>query len=190
MFPLDEGGVLRTSRLVLRPVRPSDEDDIFRLFTWEVVRWLARPPWPYRREDAREWLAKKDAPWDAEGDDATLGVTLDGAYIGTVGLHPASLTPRDNDGPELGYWIGEPYQGHGYVTEAARAMIARAFTRYGVINSGALAENERSRRSLERMGFVARDEHEIFSVPHQKNVPHVNYELTRARWRELKGEVS
>ena len=46
---------------------------------------------------------------------------LDGTLIGACGIDP-----RD-EGTELGYWLGAGYWGHGFMTEAARAVIDYAF---------------------------------------------------------------
>ena len=46
---------------------------------------------------------------------------LDGTLIGACGIDP-----RD-EGAELGYWLGAGYWGHGFMTEAARAVIDYAF---------------------------------------------------------------
>ncbi len=48
-------GVIRTERLLLRPLRADDAEPLFALFAnWEVIRWLSLPPWPYTLEDALE----------------------------------------------------------------------------------------------------------------------------------------
>ncbi len=57
--------------------------------------------------------------------------------------------------PEIGYWIGVPYWGNGYVTEAARAVLDYGFADLGheVILGGARVSNPASRRVLEKCGF-------------------------------------
>ena len=48
---------LRTERLLLRPLRPTDAADLHRLVNdWEVARMLARVPFPYPRELADDWI--------------------------------------------------------------------------------------------------------------------------------------
>ena len=49
---------IRTERLLLRPLRPSDAEPLLAQFAnWEVVRWLGTPPWPYTIDDARSFIA-------------------------------------------------------------------------------------------------------------------------------------
>jgi [ribosomal protein S5]-alanine N-acetyltransferase len=61
----------------------------------------------------------------------------------------------------LGYWMGEPYAGKGYMTAAVRAAVAYAFERQGLhrIEAACLPTNAPSRRLLERVGF----QHEGFA---------------------------
>jgi RimJ/RimL family protein N-acetyltransferase len=57
--------------------------------------------------------------------------------------------------PELGYWIGVPFWGCGYATEAARSLIVRGFRELGYksIAASARVSNPVSRRVLEKCGF-------------------------------------
>ncbi|HWS07013.1 MAG TPA: GNAT family N-acetyltransferase, partial [Xanthobacteraceae bacterium] len=59
------------------------------------------------------------------------------------------------DGPEVGYWLGVPHWGHGFATEAARALIDHAFgdLEHDTLISGARVNNPASRRVLEKCGF-------------------------------------
>ncbi|MBV8837027.1 MAG: GNAT family N-acetyltransferase, partial [Alphaproteobacteria bacterium] len=53
------------------------------------------------------------------------------------------------------YWLGVPFWGNGYATEAARAVLDLGFTDLGhdVIAAGARVNNPASRRVLEKCGF-------------------------------------
>ena len=74
----------------------------------------------------------------------------DGTLIGGCGV--GKLFGVD---PEIGYWLGVPYWGNGYATEAARAVIDHAFTALGIdkLEAGARVSNPASRRVLEKCGF-------------------------------------
>jgi len=56
---------------------------------------------------------------------------------------------------ELGHWIAPPLHGRGYMTEAARAVVDAAFTQLALhkVVVGCLAENVRSQRVIEKLGF-------------------------------------
>src|SRR5436190_1985080 len=54
---------IRTARLVVRPVRASDDERLFHLFAnWEVIRWLSSPPWPYTRADMQSFIREQAKP--------------------------------------------------------------------------------------------------------------------------------
>ncbi len=154
--PLDQSpNIIRTARLVLRPLRADDAARVFELFgRWEVLRTLSSPPWPYRLADA-EGFCRLRAQLD--GGPITSALTLDGLLIGSIDAiqKPASPVQRAA-GLALGYWLGQPYWGQGYMSEAARGFIAHVFALTGeaVIYSGAFAENPASLRTQDKLGFI------------------------------------
>jgi len=117
---------LETRRLVLRPLHEGDVDSLFNCFaTWEIIRFLSTPPRPYSREDAKRFI---DRELRFPPTDRTFAITLAGILIGGIGMPdgPAGRSQRAA-GPHLAYWLGTEHWGRGYVTEAARALIAHAF---------------------------------------------------------------
>ncbi len=55
----------------------------------------------------------------------------------------------------MGYWIGAPYAGQGYMTRAVKAVARHAFEDLHLrrIEAACLPSNQRSRMLLERVGF-------------------------------------
>src|ERR1700754_1266432 len=107
---------VRTRRLHLRPPRDSDADRLYSLFNnWEVIRWLDSPPWPYAPEHARFFISERSKP---NPDFITAAIVLDDALIGMIDaiLKPESAIQRER-GHAIGYWIGQPYWGRGYMSE-------------------------------------------------------------------------
>ena len=96
-------------------------------------------------EDAEQFIASINR----DDGSMTFAIVLDSSLIGICGI---DLRP---DGAELGYWLGAPYWGRGYATEAVRAVIDHAFGELGheVLLSGARVTNPASRRVLEKCGF-------------------------------------
>jgi RimJ/RimL family protein N-acetyltransferase len=138
--------VLATARLVLRAPRRSDVKAIATLVNdRRIAANTARIPHPYAIEDAEQFIAAVNK---REGE-ACFVITLDGAPIGIC-----SVDLRE-DGPELGYWLGVPYWGRGFATEAVRALIDHAFgdLEHDTLISGARVNNPASRRVLEKCGF-------------------------------------
>jgi RimJ/RimL family protein N-acetyltransferase len=139
-----------TPRLTLRHGWPEDAPDLARAIgREEVVRNLARAPWPYSRTDAQDFLSRAftaDAPAFLVFDRTTPTRPLIGG-IG-VDLHA-------EDGPELGYWFAPEAWGRGFATEAGRAVvaIARNALRLPRLSSGHFLDNPASGRVLRKLGF-------------------------------------
>src|SRR5262249_8194112 len=72
-------------------------------------------PHPYAEKDAREFLATVETSDEVRRAIALAG---DGQLIGGIGLR----IDEHHRHAELGYWLGMPYWGKGYATEAAREM--------------------------------------------------------------------
>ena len=138
--------VLKTARLALRAPSHSDVPAMVALAgDRRVAENTARIPHPYTAADAAGLLASINQT----GGETVFAIELDGALIGMCGLDPR------RDGAELGYWLGVPFWGYGYGTEAVRGLIDYAFAKLGheVLSSGARVSNPASRRVLEKCGF-------------------------------------
>jgi RimJ/RimL family protein N-acetyltransferase len=186
MSNIDEQHVIRTARLALRPLRAGDDARIFELVAhWDILRYLSAPPWPYEREHARAFVSARMQP---DPDAITCVITHDGALIGIV---DAAIKPAANEqrarGYAIGYWLGQPYWGRGFMSEAARAFIAHVFEVTGVdtIYSGAVSENAASLRIQEKLGFVRDHEGMLYIPSRRKELPSTNTVLTRARFTAL-----
>jgi RimJ/RimL family protein N-acetyltransferase len=83
----------------------------------------------------------------------TLAITdSSGTLVGAISLR----LELGHERAELGYWIGVPYWGRGYATEAAGAMVGYGFDELGLnrIHAHHLARNPASGRVLEKTGFT------------------------------------
>lgn len=115
---------------------------------FDVASMTGTIPHPYSEEMAAQWIASAIA--GEEG--VVFVIERDGVLIGCTGYRAF-----DRDHAELGYWIGKPYWGQGFATEAARALIAHAFDadEFAYLKAGHFADNPASERILRRLGFVA-----------------------------------
>jgi len=168
----DADPVIRTERLLLRRLRPADTEPMLALFAdWEVVRWLGTVPWPYTRADARAFfdLQLSKPP----GMTGYLVITREQALIGAI-----------EAGKVLGYWLGRPYWGHGYMTEAASACIVNLFaaTPIDAIYSGVFVGNAASLRVQAKLGFERIGEELAYCRPRGENVAQVRTRLTRQKF--------
>lgn len=144
---------LRTERLELRPFEAADAPAVRRLAgAREVADNTLTIPHPYPEGEAEAWIATHPDAF-RNGDLVVFAITTprDG-LIGAVGL----MLEREAGIGELGYWIGVPYWGRGYATEAARAVVCYGFERLALkrIAARAFCRNPASSRVLRKIGML------------------------------------
>jgi RimJ/RimL family protein N-acetyltransferase len=140
--------VLETERLILRAPRFEDAEAIAALVNdRRIAQNTARIPHPYGLADAQAFLTA------ANTDDGEIVFLIHAPSGGIVGC--CGIARLDGETPEIGYWLGVPFWGKGYATEAARAVIDHAFgdLDYDTLLAGARVSNPASRRVLEKCGF-------------------------------------
>ncbi|MCC7161632.1 MAG: GNAT family N-acetyltransferase [Anaerolineae bacterium] len=116
---------LLSQRLILRPFTLADAKRVQQLAgDYEIADTTGHMPHPYLDGMAEEWISTQEQDF-ADGSGATFGITLrkTGELMGAIGL---SIHGHDRRA-ELGYWIGVAYWNRGYMSEAARRVIAYAF---------------------------------------------------------------
>lgn len=148
-----EQPTLTTARLVLRSFRMEDADVVQTLAgDVGVARDTLNIPHPYERADAESWI-RSHAEQLKRRESVTFAVEApaEGCVVGAVGL----ILELDHDRAELGYWIGRPYWGRGYATEAARAVVAWGFRSLGLhrIHASHFPRNPASGRVLRKIGM-------------------------------------
>jgi RimJ/RimL family protein N-acetyltransferase len=172
--------VLETKRLALRAPQLEDAKAVAMLANdRRIAENTARIPHPYREADATSFIAGANKP----AGDALFLITLrDGSIMGACGLMLQEETP------ELGYWLGVPYWGKGYATEALHALIDYAFTDLGhaALQAGARVTNPASRRVLEKCGFqwTGVGLYRIRAI--NSSAPIDRFRLDRGLWASLK----
>lgn len=146
---------IETDRLLLRPFQTEDAPRLsYFLGDYDVAKMTATVPHPYPVLSAEGWILMVSAS-RARGDNFPFAVTTRSeGLIGSCGVKR-----REVSGViawELGYWIGRPYWGEGYASEAARGLMewARAELAAGVFTAGHYADNPASGRVLQRVGFA------------------------------------
>jgi RimJ/RimL family protein N-acetyltransferase len=140
---------LRTARLVLRPLELADAPRLQELAgEREIALNTISIPHPYSLAQAEEWV-RAQGELEAHGD--INFVIDDGQVAGGIGLR----VQRSYERAEIGYWIGKPYWGKGYATEAAGAMIRYGFEELKIhrIYAGYFSRNEKSARVMIKNGM-------------------------------------
>lgn len=175
--------VLKTRRLILRPLRASDAEAIATLGgrDFEVARWLTGCSWPYEDGEAEKFVAKTLAedPLEAE---AVFAITLGGVFIGAVGIEAPGEILEQPDCPTLGYWLGRTFHGFGYASEAVAAVLEWAFRSHdcAAIAARAFEDNSASRGLLRKHGFKPADKTVRYAKPLDRKVTCVVVRLARS----------
>ena len=172
--------VLETKRLALRAARLEDAKAVAALANdRRIAENTARIPYPYKLADAEQFIAGASK----KGEAAYLVTLRDGTIVGACGL-----MFREDDAPEIGYWLGVPYWNKGYATEALHALIDYAFTdlTHDAVQAGARVTNPASRRVLEKCGFqwTGVGLYRINSI--KSSAPIDRFRLERRIWSALK----
>lgn len=148
MCAIDIQPVIATERLVLRGLRLNDAGRIAELANdRDVARMLAAMPHPYTRDHADAFLARQD---QGPGRNFAIEHPAEG-LIGVAGFK------RDDLGrPELGYWLGKPYWGCGFATEAAKGALVWAHKDWGkrAVMARHFSDNPASGEVLCKAGFL------------------------------------
>ncbi len=180
---------LRTARLVLRAFTLGDAPEVRRLAgEWEVARTLLSVPHPYGDGVAEEWISGHRSEFErSEGVHLAVVVRDRGELCGACGL-----TINANDAnAELGYWIGVPYWGRGYATEAAREVLRYGFEdlRLHRVHAAHFGNNPASGRVLTKIGMSyegTRREHHRKGGDYEDRV---EYGLLVGEWRAARRQA-
>jgi [ribosomal protein S5]-alanine N-acetyltransferase len=144
---------LNTDRLVLREVLADDADDVFAFRSDAEVQQYNLIPMRDRREALS--LIRTMQGWYASRYAIQWGITLLGEnrVLGLCGLHDWS---RQHRRASIGYDLLRSHWGQGIASEAMREVVRFGFEEMDLIRLEALtiAENARSIRLLERLGFT------------------------------------
>ena len=153
--------IIDTPRLHLRPWSNADATALFELARDPRIGMLCG--WkPYEHiDDAHEALSTVLAAPDSYA----VALASTGEIVGSIALRIDADT-TDGTVADIGYWIGAPYWGNGYATEAGHAIIERA-RELGVstIILKYFDGNEASRRVSEKLGFTWRSREEDVEYP-------------------------
>jgi ribosomal-protein-alanine N-acetyltransferase len=144
---------LDTERLVMRAFRLADVDAVAGLANdEEVARNTLNIPYPYARDDAVAWITSHAEQLERR-EAVTYAITERGLdrVVGAVGL----ILELDHERAELGYWLGRPYWGRGYATEAARAVVRWGFEAFDLhrVHASHFPRNPASGRVLAKLGM-------------------------------------
>jgi RimJ/RimL family protein N-acetyltransferase len=143
---------LDTARLVLRPFRSADAPLVQQYASAvEVASTTLNIPHPYDIGMAEAWIATQGPSWERKQSAVFAISDRTSALVGAIGLQ-LQLEHRRG---EIGYWIGVPFWGQGYATEAALAVVQFGFESLELrrIHAAHLIRNPASARVLIKAGM-------------------------------------
>jgi RimJ/RimL family protein N-acetyltransferase len=112
---------LRTARLVLDQPTLDDVDLVTEYCQDPVFEEYMVTPWPYERHDAEVFLGELVPRWWDNDSEYTWALRRDGELIGVVGYRTG--------GRDIGFWLGAPHRGKGYMPEAVATILDWIFER-------------------------------------------------------------
>lgn len=179
--------MLETERLILRKWTNADAESLFHYAKDPAVGpaagWQPHQSVEESRNVIRNLLngAECYAICEKGSDEA----------IGSIELRlngHTDMTDRDDE-CELGYWLGKPFWGRGYMPEAAKEILRHGFEDLGmnVIWCGYYDGNQKSKRVQEKLGFTYHHTCQKVPVPqmHEVRVGHTN-QMTKEQWEKVR----
>lgn len=144
---------LRTERLVLRPFKIADAEDVARFVGEKVIAANTLSiPHPYELQMAEDWIATHAQSYmQDEGINFAITLQEQGNLVGAIGL----TLQRGIDRAEMGYWIGKPHWNKGYASEAARKVVEFGFESWNLerIYARHFADNPASGKVIRNAGL-------------------------------------
>lgn len=178
--------ILETERLILRPWREADAEDLYEYAKDDRIGPIAG--WPPHKsiEESAEIIR---TIFVQEG---VYAVTLkeDDVAIGCIGLIRGAKSnfPISEDEGEISYWIGVPFWGKGLIPEAICEVVRYGFEKLELtaIWCGYSDGNEKSKRAQEKCGFRYHrtDTDKPSALMNDIRTEHVSY-LSKEEWIEL-----
>jgi [ribosomal protein S5]-alanine N-acetyltransferase len=173
-----------TERLLLRRLEISDAPRLTELFgNYEVLRMITGVAYPYTEDHARDFIGRAQENFDAGTNFAFAMVSkAEQTLIGCIEL---GLRRQFRHG-DLGYWVGAPYWGKGYMTEAARQMLRYGFDDLNLnrIYSCHFAHNPASGRVMQKIGMTYEATLRQYIVKFDEYVDMVYYGILKSEWQK------
>ena len=178
--------ILKTPRLILRPWQETDAESLYEYAKNPNVGPIAG--WPPHKDLEESLNIIRTVFGGAEC--YAICLKEDNRAIGAIELKlngTTDMTDRDDE-CELGYWIGQPFWGNGYMPEAAKELLRHGFEDLDMktIWCGYYEGNSKSKRVQEKVGFLYHHTCDEVPVPlmNEIRVGHTNY-MTKTRWMEI-----
>lgn len=153
--PIDVTDIrIETPLLILRPWCMDDLVDLYEYASvpgvGEMAGWVHHQSFEESRNILNSFIRNKKT--------FALELKENGKVIGSLGIEELDPDPvgEGKFGREIGYVLNKEYWGRGLMTEAVKAVIDYCFAvlHYDYLTCGHFIQNDRSRRVIEKTGFV------------------------------------
>jgi ribosomal-protein-alanine N-acetyltransferase len=148
MIPL-----LETNRLILRPYNLSDDATVEKLANHSLIAdTTLNIPHPYPKGAAAGWISShEDQAINNKSYTFAIVLRETEELLGSM-----TIRFEKNNKAELAYWIGVPFWGKGYATEAARRLLQYGFEekQLNKIFAAAFTRNPASSKVMEKIGMT------------------------------------
>ncbi len=176
--------ILETDRLILRHWTKTDAESLYEYAKDADVGPVAG--WPPHRNVEQSLEVIKNV---LNGPECyAICEKNNNIAIGSIELKlrgHTDMTDKDDE-CELGYWLGKPFWGKGYMTEAAKELLRHGFEtlRMTIVWCGYYEGNDKSKRVQEKLGFSYHHKCDEVEVPllNEVRVGHTN-RLTKEEWK-------
>jgi ribosomal-protein-serine acetyltransferase len=172
-------------KISLKLVELRDAEKVFKLtdnsreYLREWLPWLDKTT---RVEDTRDFISTSLKNY-AKNRSMTTFILYKGEIVGTAGYNEIDWS---NKIVNIGYWLGEGYQGHGIMTKVARTLTEYAFSELKLnrVVIRAAVENKKSRAIPERLGFVNEGRIRQNEWLYDHYVDHIVYGMLAEDWNK------
>ncbi|MFA7108441.1 MAG: GNAT family N-acetyltransferase [Sphaerochaetaceae bacterium] len=175
--------IIETDRLILRPWKESDAEDLYEFAKDPRVGPITGWPVHTKVEQSREIIK------DILSKEGTFAVILksENTLVGDIAIMVGNNTnlglPEDE--AEIGFWLGVPYWGRGIIPEAVKKLLSYGFETLHLnkIWCGYFDGNVKSKRVQEKCGFIYHhtNENKPWPVMNDVRTEHVSC-ITKEQW--------
>ena len=165
---------------ILRPWKASDINSLIKYANnWNIAKNLTNQfPHPYTIQDGKAFIeyATKDEPIHI------FAIEVNQEAVGGIGIHPQSDIFIKN--AEIGYWLGEPFWGHGIVSKAIKQIVQFGFSTFDIerIFARPYGTNVASQKILEKNNFLLEGRYNNILYKNGEYLDELIYAIRRSNW--------
>ena len=172
----------------LRPWAISDLESLVHYANnWKVAKNLTdKFPHPYTKQNGEAFIQ-----YTTEHNPVQIfAIEVQGKAIGGIGIHPQDDIHKKN--AELGYWIAEPFWGHGIISGAINEITDYAFQNFDIdrLFARPFGTNIASQKALEKNNFILEGRFKNTIIKNGIYLDELIYAIRRKDWKHIKDALN